>query len=57
MGRKAIPYERVRVNVWIIKSQNDELKRVSNIIGKNMTDTINEALAYWLATQRKMGVK
>jgi hypothetical protein len=45
------------LHVWIIQPQADELRRISKLLDKNITDTVNEALAYWLAEQRKMGVK
>lgn len=57
MGRLAIPYERMGIHVYIPKAQYEELIKVSDIIEKNKTDCINEALQYWLAAQRKMGVK
>jgi hypothetical protein len=57
MGRLAIPYERSRLHVYIPKAQSDELRKTADLIDKNITDCVIEALQYWLAAQRKMGVK
>ncbi len=46
--------DRVRVNVWILKAQDEQLKQICELTGLSKTDAIAEALQYWLATQRKM---
>ncbi len=55
MGRKAL-YEKVRKDLWVLKSQDEELRRIAKVIGKSQTEAITEAIAYWLSAQRKMGL-
>ena len=54
MARIKKQYNRVRLNIWVIDSQDRELRNVSKIIGKNLTDCVGEALQYWLAAQNQM---
>ena len=57
MGRRLKPYTSKQLHVWVMQPQADELVRVAQLLDKSITDVVNEALAYWLAEQRKMGVK
>ena len=57
MARTLILSRRHRMNVWILQSQNEELERVCEAIGKTKTDAVGEAIRYWLSAQYRMGVK
>lgn len=46
----------VRLNIWIMSAQNDELKRITKICGMSTTDAVGEALQVWINTMRRMGV-
>ena len=54
MGRNKKASDRVQLNVWILDSQSRELQEVCFILGKNRTDALVEAIAYWLAAQQRM---
>ena len=55
MGRVKI-YEKVRKDFWIMKAQDIEFRNIAKQIGKTQTQALNEALAYWLSAQKRMGI-
>ena len=56
MGRIEKVADRVRLDVWLLRSQNERLEEFCRITGITKTDAVGEALQYWLAEQKRMGV-
>lgn len=48
--------DRVRLNTYIMATQDRELERMCQVTGMSKTDAIIEALQYWINAQRQLGV-
>ena len=49
-------HNRTRLNVVIMSAQYNEMVRLAEACGLNITQAVAEALAMWINTTRKMGV-
>lgn len=56
MGREKLPYKKERINVWILPNQLKDIEHLKEVMGKNKTDVVIEALGIYLNMLRKQGV-